>query len=109
MATASVNAGGSVGKCATTLWVGLASRMDAYIRAVMDQITMWFYLIATLGDIGRVHRMWWKAKAQVMHEGKADWSRVRGPMSATICTLDNIGWIPVSPSKWIDHRGNRWM
>ena len=26
-----------------------------------------------------------------------------------MCTLGNIGWIPVSPSKWIDHRGNRWM
>lgn len=109
MASASVNSGGSMGKCATTLiHVGLGPRMDPYHRVVLDQITMWFYLISTLGDMGRLHRMWWKAKSRILDAEGVKWGSIRGPMGATIGTLVELGWKPESPARWIDHRGNRW-
>ena len=34
--------------------------------------------------------------------GGSLWKEVRGPISATQATLINIGWLPVSPGRWLD-------
>ena len=29
------------------------------------------------------------------------WSKAKGPISATICTVWEIGWQPISPTRWL--------
>ena len=38
---------------------------------------------------------------------KLDWNKVKGPMAATIATLDMVGWRPVAADRWIDHTGEQ--
>eukprot|EP00959_Pyramimonas_sp_CCMP1952_P383762 8042489-Pyramimonas_sp.AAC.1 len=33
------------------------------------------------------------------------WRRVRGPVTATVAVLLDLGWLPLSPARWRDDRG----
>ena len=77
------------------------------MKAVIDQIKMWFDLIKD-ADMTRVSRAWWHAKARY-YKSPNPWSTVKGPIAATLATLDCIGWQPISPYKWIDQHNSVWQ
>eukprot|EP00959_Pyramimonas_sp_CCMP1952_P130279 2724190-Pyramimonas_sp.AAC.1 len=33
------------------------------------------------------------------------WRRVRGPVAATVAVVLDLGWLPLSPARWRDDRG----
>ena len=72
---------------------------------------MWFYLLAQHGMMYQICKAWWTAKAKfykAQEEHGNPWGTVTGPLGATLATLVTIGWNPITPLKWIDHRGGVW-
>eukprot|EP00972_Heterocapsa_arctica_P079119 11663107-Heterocapsa_arctica.AAC.1 len=55
-----------------------------------------------------VGKYWHRAGLKLGEDGK-HWSRVKGPMTAAIATLIDIGWDPISPFIWADTSGDRWQ
>lgn len=37
-----------------------------------------------------------------MRDSSTRWMRVKGPLSAAIATLLDMGWKPIHPTKWLD-------
>ena len=86
------NAGGSAGKCTTTLiWLALSPAMDPAIRVTIDQITMWFYLLGTQVELLNVYKAWAMMKQRASRT-TTPWAKVCEPIGATICTLMGLGW-----------------
>jgi hypothetical protein len=48
----------------------------------------------------KINRCWHKALKKLQHP-EARWLHARGPMTATICTLLDMGWTPIHPCKWL--------
>ena len=71
---------------------------------------MWFQIISTYTpDMTRVSKVWWDTKSYLLSVPyRQKWMRVRGPIGATIAILDDIGWNPISPYKWISETGTTW-
>jgi len=96
------------GQCATTaIWLHLGLYHDPAVKVPLEQIKMWFYLLKQQ-DRTEISRAWWQAKAEILTAHRK-WSVVRGPMGATIATLDEAGWNPVSPYQWVMPNGDLWI
>ena len=69
-------------------------------------------LVATYDDMVTLHKVWWNIKADIFAEIDAEkrmyWYKIKGPIGAIIGTPMDIGWNPVSPTKWVDDDGNTW-
>ena len=95
------------GQCPTTLiWLGLGREQDPAIKVPCDQIRMWLYL-APKADQVLISKAWWRMKIDFF-TSSMPWSKVKGPLGATIGTLDSIGWNPITPHKWLDSHGDVW-
>ncbi len=51
-----------------------------------------------------MERAWGKLYT-TLQTAKSRWGRARGPISAIICTLLDLGWSPETPSHWVDPDG----
>ena len=72
------------------------------IRIVTNWLRMWEE--ATDQQKKKIRKAWARQLPKLLH--KRPWSRVVGPMGATIATLASIGWKPAAPDKW--KRGEGW-
>jgi hypothetical protein len=79
---------------------------DIFLKAAVDQVRMWLYL-ADKAEPVRIAKAWWAMKTHFTL-AVVPWSTVKGPMGATITTLDMIGWNPITPTKWVDMKGATW-
>ena len=78
------------GQCPTTLiHLGLGPKHDPFVKIVTDQIRMWLYIVDQAQPI-RVAKAWW-AMFSFFYTAQCPWSSIKGPMGATIATLDLIG------------------
>ena len=99
--------GDANGKCPTTaIWLCLGEKMDPIRRAISDQINMWFATYQEFDPI-LVSKAWWAQKVR-FETSPSPWSTVKGPIGATIGTLKFLGWIPITPYKWVDPTGQAW-
>ena len=102
----------TAGQCATTLiWIMLGQEQDPAIKIVGDQIRMWFYLMNSPiyhEDPEAVSLAWWRAKTKY-YTADNPWATIKGPMGATIGTLDHCGWVGITPFKWLDGDGAEWQ
>ena len=84
----------TAGQCATTLiWTTLGKEQDPALKVAADQVRSWMYLMSTkeyTKDPEAVSRAWWKAKAKY-YTADNPWATIKGPMGATIGTLDHCG------------------
>ena len=88
--------------CTTSLHFHFGKNGDPGIWFLVDQLRTWLELQGDelghrLGKID-VARAWAAASANM--KKKSRWSMVRGPMTATMATLRDLGIIPASPWKW---------
>ena len=54
-----------------------------------------------------VSKAWWRMRTKFLTAANP-WGAVKGPIGATIGTLDMIHWNPVTPYKWIAQNGDTW-
>ena len=112
------------GGCVTTALrlLGITHK-DPAIFARVDQLKQWFQFVDETHAIARgnadgtntkkavqfakrsdIFRAWGKLKNHLSCGSR--WHRVHGPMAATIATLSDLGWNPVSPYTWKQPRGS---
>ena len=95
------------GQCATTnIWLHLGPRHDPAIKMPLEQIKMWFHILGR-SDLSELSRAWWSAKLD-LSRAEHEWSMIKGPMGATIGTLRDAGWNPVTALKWVDPWRQEW-
>ena len=96
------------GQCATTcIWLHLLPQHDPAVKMLLEQIKMWFWLLGQT-DPRLIEKAWIKAKADLA-SSSYNWNMVKGPLGATIGTLRETGWNPISPYKWVDPNGQEWQ
>ena len=109
---ANIKAGTTLGTtcaCTTTAiaWI-YGEYVDPYISIRVEQLATWIDLWVSYGsDVqSKLQNMWRKKLSAIICNRKHMWSLAKGPMTATICTLLEIGWKPTSPSRWFT--GESW-
>ncbi len=93
--------------CMTTTlkWV-FGSGCDPAVSIRVEQLGEWcdIWADATSGKRQRIHKQWMRLMPSLVNNS-GRWSVSGGPMAATICTLVEIGWKPISPSAWLVEEG----
>ena len=91
------------GTCSTTTlaWHVYDSKSvcDPAIRLSTKQIKTWLRLYRSLDDSNRrtITKRWCSTYAR-MSRHRYKWALVRGPIAATIATILDMGWKPLSPT-----------
>ncbi len=69
---------------------------DPQIKAVIDQVSMWLYLVDQTTDHIKLAKGWQQARIDIQDRGvdKGSWHNGRHH-----CHFDDLGWIPKSPFK----------
>ena len=57
----------------------------------------------------RIQQSWDKILARIRKAGQRRWRIVRGPVGATIATLLEINWDPISATQWDTDAGKSWL
>ena len=99
---------GNSHSCLTTTiewYYGLGK--DPFVSTGADQIGQWFDLWSKCDDdkTKRI-RLSWSRKVHRLARHPNKWSQAKGPISATICTIVDAGWIPSQPDCWIAPNGS---
>ena len=78
------------------------------VSARLRVLRTWVKAVATNTRLRhKAEKAWEKAKEQA--SGRDRWRRVKGPITATIATLEDFGWMGRRPLQWEDHRGQGWV
>ena len=104
------------GACATTAikWSFVRGRFanssaDPRVTMPYTQIKAWIGLWRrSCKSIRTILRKTWQKLYRKLAKAKSRWQMVRGPASATISTLLDLGWKPVHPDSWITDSGLEW-
>ncbi len=93
--------GGTRGCTTSILWWTYGAGADPAIRVPLEQLSEWIDAWLNLDDSmrQRVRRSWRNIMPTLVRDERR-WKRANGFMSATICTLIDLGWKPSSPSHW---------
>jgi hypothetical protein len=69
----------------------------------VEQVAWWFdiWQLADATSRERIRKMWVRTLTKLGLKRDTMWSRAKGPISATICTLYEAGWSPLSPTRWL--------
>ena len=94
--------------CSTTLlrW-RLDHASDPAWKEPVRQIQLWIQLwkgTKSNGHATQIRQAWKTEQSSVLQRG-VNWSRVKGPLSATVATLKLHGWRPASPDTWFVNEG----
>jgi hypothetical protein len=101
------------GSCATTAirWAFLTGKYtrdsaDPRINVPMEQVTSWMNMWAksTFEMKANISACWAKLYRKMASSSKR-WLLVKGPMSAIIATVIEIGWKPIAPNEWVTADG----
>ncbi len=93
---------GSLRGCTTTtIWWCLGASADPAIRIPMEQLAEWqdIWTGADEDQRRRIRRQWMRVMPGLIKDANR-WRAVTGPLSATVCTLHDIGWKPAGPAHW---------
>ena len=84
---------------ATTLAWFFGDCGDPAITCPVSQIVTWIGSWETVeeGTKTRINSAWRK----VAHTKLSKWTLAKGPITATLRTLLDIGWSPVNPNRWM--------
>ncbi len=96
--------------CTTTIIVWrLGSHRDPAVAAPLEQVKLWMRMWARAPAAQRkeLEMAWMRALPRVLLGG-VHWSRVTGPLQATIAVLGQLGWHPVAPDRWISIDGSEY-
>jgi len=66
---------------------------------------MWFHLLDQEHNLANTCKAWYNAKIKYQEQG---WPGIRGPIGATVGTLDAIGWVPAMALVWFARDGSKW-
>eukprot|EP00972_Heterocapsa_arctica_P006627 969641-Heterocapsa_arctica.AAC.1 len=100
---------GKRGTCATTvIRMIYGESRDPLVKARTQLLSMWVRHMAKNRDHRTAAVKFWHRSRQQLGDDGYHWNRVKGPMAATIATLIDIGWQPLSACYWGDSQGNRW-
>ena len=98
---------------------------DPYVRQTSDQVAVWLQLWQHRHIEGielDLRRSWRHALSELFFTKKAeanddeknkeksykpDWSKVTGPISATVASLARARWRPAAPDHWLTADGKR--
>ncbi len=93
---------GSLRGCTTTtIWWCFGAGADPAVRLPLEQLAEWQGIWAASGEEQRrrIRRQWMRMMPKLIKDHNR-WRAARGPMSATICTIRDIGWKPAGPAHW---------
>ena len=93
---------GSTRGCTTTTinWI-YGTNADPGVDIRLQQIREWMALWSSAGKMirKRIRRFWSRCMPGVVND-PLKWQKARGPITATICTICEIGWKPAAPDRW---------
>ncbi len=96
--------------CTTTLLAWrLGSQRDPAVATPLEQVKLWMKLWARASPTDRrdLRKAWARALPRVLLRG-VRWSRVAGPLQATMAVLGQCGWHPIEPDRWISPDGSEY-
>ena len=85
-------------------------KVDLAVEQASNQLKDWCKLWAMSSSSQRNEftQAWREARDRLAStDASKRWKRACGPISATICTLMDHQWLPLSPTIWIDVQGNQ--
>ena len=96
------------GRCLTTTLSLHYGHMDPAYSAVMDLLKTWLHIITQPNARKSINRCWHEVHQSIQDPDPGDRCRtkVKGPMSAVICTMTDLGWQVDEPWTWHDDLGN---
>ena len=100
---------GARGQCVTTaiaLELGECNDPAITTRAIVIADFAWLWKRADGAMRARMRNIWNKALPKLHTPSR--WKRAKGPLTALICTLIDIGFNPMSPDCWTDPQGEEW-
>ncbi len=94
------------GGCSTTaIRLGFTSAADPTVSAPKQVLQEWLNLLDELQPQKASLELAWRRLVQQLSTAKSRWGRVRGPVSAVVATLLDLGWRPLGPACWKDTDG----
>eukprot|EP00959_Pyramimonas_sp_CCMP1952_P134044 2803990-Pyramimonas_sp.AAC.1 len=103
-------AGQGPGRCLTTT-LAMAMGDGGPAKAVRHQhFTAWLTMWRQYPELHpRIQKAWDTVAPRIRQAGQRKWRLAKGPLSATIATLLDIGWDPVSATQWDTDGGHSWL
>ncbi len=100
---------GGPGRCATTaIQLRLGANKDPCQVIAADVVKQWL-LFWRGAPKAQTTRAWVVRRRELLALQPGNrWRHVKGPLSATILTLESFGWQAELPYSWVDVRGDRW-
>jgi hypothetical protein len=95
---------GGYGRCDTIdIALSIGIKYHPFVHCKMQQIRQWFKALRTspinMIDLTRAYTT---VRQKVLASDQKDrWRLVKGPIGATIVTVSEVGWNPISPFKWV--------
>jgi hypothetical protein len=93
--------GDTKGCTATTIQWVYGKYIDPFIDIRVQHIREWMDLWDSMDtDVRRRVRKFWSREMPGIVKDPMRWREVKGPISATIATVHDIGWKPAAPDRW---------
>ena len=113
-AMARVLPGGKLSACITTT-IRLSSKkpfddpgVKMPVTTILTWIDLWYKLVE--GRRSPIRIAWGKVLRDMVERLPTQrWAKVTGPISATIVSLQEMGWHPALPDVWVDEMGDSWQ
>ncbi|CAK0897887.1 unnamed protein product, partial [Prorocentrum cordatum] len=97
------------GRCLTTSLAAAFDRRDPAKALRREQVLAWLRLWREYPEYHtRIARSWDSIRSRLRLAGSRRWRVSKGPIAATISTLLDIGWDPVSPMVWSSDEQFEW-
>ena len=103
---------GNQGSCtSSTIGVKLGEEEDPFGKSVIVQVKEWLAWWTGRSELHtQATRAWVGIRTKLQTMGrKQRWRNARGPIAATILSLERNGWIPSGPARWKYAVGNAWF
>ena len=94
---------GRHGQCSTSaIAIQFRDGADPAVRIRTQIISQWIGIWVAASEEKRqeIVTLWPRQIHRLQHSAR--WSRVKGPMQATIATLIDLGWVPNHPDRWME-------
>ena len=87
----------------------VSKEADPQFALPVHQVVAWLQLLrqtrsSAMELVGRA----WRIQAAKLHDRRVHWAYARGPMTACMCVLKDLGWHFPELFRWIDPDGQSW-
>ena len=95
--------------CSITAHRLILSGWDPFVEIPLRLLMAWAALMMAEPVRGRqMEQIWAKAVYAVTRRGNKIWQFVKGPITAVVATLLDMGWHEIGPASWLEPSGAIW-